>query len=131
MASTSTDPSLHEAQSHNNALLTRANSSTCLLRLPQEIKDQIYELSLGGELIHVIPDLGTGRHHTVNKAPLCTPSGDYTRTVFDDKIGAEWDKPPAGQIHKTCYPNDISLGLPLLQCSGGSTSSFVLKHLLV
>ena len=37
----------------SSIISTAKNASSCLLRLPQELKNRVYELVLGGQLIHV------------------------------------------------------------------------------
>ena len=79
---------------------TASNANSRLLRLPQELKDQIYELVLGEQLIHVHFDLSEERH----SYRLCQANNSEreAQNIFAKSEGI-WSAVELMDRHELCY----------------------------
>ncbi|KAL2049453.1 hypothetical protein ABVK25_010248 [Lepraria finkii] len=80
--------------SNSLVAITEHNTSSLLLKLPQETKNQIYEVVCGGQFLHITKDLRLLSNH-IRRAKT---SEDRAQEKFDTGRGSKWDA--ADQINR-------------------------------
>ena len=81
------------------------NAQSLLLRIPQEIKDHIYVLVCGGDLLHI--ELGPGWHldgKFCHSKCLATKTEEEAQKSFDASTSPWFDEASANR-HDGCTPN--------------------------
>ena len=90
---------------------TEINCSSMLLKLPQEIKNEIYEMICGGALIHIeVNNRKIG--HTVCTAKI---SETQAQENFDKEVPSSWYAEKNVDRHAACCPNPIKNSLNVLR----------------
>lgn len=92
-------------------------SSNPILRLPQEIKDKIYGLAVGGQVICVTQSLPGCDQCLSSFNIICQfcRSFEVVQTTTGTEARHPWKEPITGQLRTMCRPGNEALSLGLLR----------------
>ncbi|KAK3171937.1 hypothetical protein OEA41_004021 [Lepraria neglecta] len=102
--------------SNSLAAIPEHKTSSLLLKLPQETKNQIYELVCGGQFLHITKDLRLLSNHICR----AKTSEDQAQEEFDTGLRSEWNAADEINPHIHCKPGkkdeqNLSISI-LLSC---------------
>lgn len=86
--------------------IAQRNASSPLLRLPLEVKNQIYEYTVGGNLIHVITNPEEGAAKFKNTICCARISEQEAEEDFESESTHEWYAPAIEGRHNCCRFQD-------------------------
>ncbi|KAM0799975.1 hypothetical protein BDR22DRAFT_963485 [Usnea florida] len=96
------------------SVIAQHNASTPLLKLPLEVKNLIYEYTLGGRLIHIAQNRGGGGVRFKSTVCCACLSEEEAQDDFDSDNTDHWNAPAIEDRHDYCwgaYTEVVDLGL--------------------